>query len=180
MPEPTVSERRVFFAIWPDDEVAKEFDEAGRKARQILGGRSMRRETLHLTLAFIGGIASERLAALQAIAGAIHLPPFRLAFDRLQCIPRMKIVWAFASAPSPGLLELAAMLNAQLKAAGFRTEARQFAAHVTVLRNANCAADIPDESLGIEWLVQDFALVESELRPEGARYKVIQRWQLAG
>lgn len=64
----------------------------------------MRRETLHLTLAFIGGIAPERLADLQAIAGTIRLPPFGLSFDRLQCIPRKKIAWVVASAPPPRLL----------------------------------------------------------------------------
>ena len=44
----------------------------------------MRRETLHLTLAFIGGIAPERLPALREIAGTIRLPPFCLLFDRLE------------------------------------------------------------------------------------------------
>ncbi|MDP1654099.1 MAG: RNA 2',3'-cyclic phosphodiesterase [Rhodocyclaceae bacterium] len=174
------AECRVFFALWPDDEVAQQLDEAGRKARESLGGRSMRRETLHLTLAFIGGIAPERLVALQAIAGTIRLPPFSLLFDRLQCIPRKKIAWASTSVQSPGLMELAAILHAQLKAAGFRTEARPFATHVTLLRNAVCETYPRDESLHIEWPVRDFVLVESELRPEGARYHVIQRWQLDG
>lgn len=171
--------RRVFFALWPDEEVARQFDEAGRKAHQLLGGRRMRRETLHLTLAFIGDIAPERLAALHEIAGAIRLPPFDTVFDRLQCLPRKKIAWVSAGAPPTALLELAASLNAQLKAAGFRTEERPFAVHVTLLRNARCGTAQPDADLRVDWPVRDFVLVESELRPEGASYRIIGRWQLA-
>ncbi|MBI4987475.1 MAG: RNA 2',3'-cyclic phosphodiesterase [Rhodocyclales bacterium] len=169
---------RVFFALWPDDDIARQFDEAGRKAHGLLKGRRMRRETLHLTLAFIGGIAPERLATLRDIAATIRLPAFRLLFDRLQCVPRKKIAWASAGALPAGLPELAAILDAQLKAAGFRTEERPFAAHVTLLRNANCAAGVADDSLHIEWPVRDFVLVESELKPEGASYRIIGRWPL--
>ncbi len=138
----------------------------------------MRRETLHLTLAFIGDIAPERLVQLKGIAAAIRLPSFDLLFDRLECLPRKKIAWVSTGAPTAELQELAANLNAQLKAAGFRTEERPFAAHVTLLRKANCVAGKADDSLHIEWPVRDFVLVESELKPEGASYRIIGRWPL--
>lgn len=138
----------------------------------------MRRETLHLTLAFIGGIAPERLAQLEDIAAAIGLPPFDLLFDRLQCLPRKRIAWASAGTLPAGLPELAANLKARLKTAGFRTEERPFSAHVTLLRNANCPAGTPDDSLHIEWPVRYFVLVESELKPEGASYRIIGSWPL--
>lgn len=169
---------RVFFALWPDDDVARQFDEAGSKAHRLLMGRRMRRETLHLTLAFIGGIAPERLAPLKDIASAIRLPSFDLLFDRLHCLPRKKIAWAATGALPAGLQELAAILDGQLKIAGFRSEERPFAAHVTLLRNANCAAGAADDSLHIEWPVRDFVLVESELKPEGAGYRILGRWPL--
>ena len=138
----------------------------------------MRRDTLHLTLAFIGSIAPERLAQIKDIAAAIRLPSFGPPFYRLECLPRKKIAWASAGALTAELQELAANLNAQLKAAGFRTEERPFAAHVTLLRNANCTAGVTDDSLHIEWPVRDFVLVESELKSEGASYRIIGRWPL--
>lgn len=170
--------RRVFFALWPDDGVARQFDEAGRKGQEALGGRRMRRETLHLTLAFIGAVASERLEELRDIAGSIRLPAFDQSFDRLQCLPRKKIFWAAASAIPPALRDLAAALNERLKAADFRTEDRPFAAHVTLLRHARCEKMPPAESMPIAWPVRDFVLVESELKPEGASYRIIGRWPL--
>lgn len=139
----------------------------------------MRRETLHLTLAFIGDVAPGRLAELQDIAASIRLPAFDQAFDRLQCLARKKIFWAAASAASPVLLELAAALNERLKAAAFRTEERPFAAHVTLLRHARCEKALTAENLCIDWPVRDFVLAESELKPEGAHYRIVGRWPLA-
>lgn len=170
---------RVYFALWPGDDVARQFDEAGRWGHEALGGRRMRRETLHLTLAFVGDVAPGRLEALRDIAASIRLPAFAQSFDRLQCLPRKKIFWAAASAISPELRDLAAALNERLEAADFRTEDRPFAAHVTLLRHARCERMPQVESLHIEWPVRDFVLVESELRPEGAGYRVIGRWPLA-
>ncbi|PKO71426.1 MAG: RNA 2',3'-cyclic phosphodiesterase [Betaproteobacteria bacterium HGW-Betaproteobacteria-14] len=172
------AERRVFFALWPEEEIARQFDAVGRQARKTFGGRRMRRETLHLTLAFMGGIAPDRLAALCAIASTVKLPIFDMAFDRLQCQRRKRIVWAFASMVPSGLLELADSLHTQLKSGGFRTEERPFAAHVTLLRNSRCATDAPDASLNIEWPVRDFVLAESGLAPEGAHYHILERWPL--
>lgn len=174
---PADKPQRVFFALWPDEEVARRLDEAGCLAHHRLKGRRMRRETLHLTLAFIGDLARERLPALAEIAAVIRLPPFELVFDRLQCLPRKKIAWAAATPPA-GLLDLAAGLEAQLEAAGFRTEERPFAAHVTLLRNAHCMPGATADSLHIDWPVRDFVLVESELKPEGASYRILARWQL--
>lgn len=170
---------RVFFALWPDDDVARQFDEAGRQAHRTLGGRRMRRETLHLTLAFVGEVAPERMGDLRDIAGAIRLPSFDLLFDHSQCVARKKIFWAAARRVAPELRALAAELAVRLKRADFRTEERPFAAHVTLLRHARCEGEPPAVNLRIDWPVRDFVLVESELQPEGATYRIIGRWPLA-
>ena len=54
-------------------------------------------------------------------------------------------------------------------------------AHVTLLRHARCekARDLPAGDLRIEWPVRDFVLVESDLQPEGANYRILGRWPLA-
>lgn len=171
---------RVFFALWPDEDAARQFDEAGRQAHRALGGRRMRRETLHLTLAFVGEVAPERLDALREVADAIRLPSFSLLFDHPQCLPRKKIFWASASLVPSELRDLAAALAERLKAAGFRTEERPFSAHVTLLRHARCEKEneLPAGNLHIEWPVREFVLVGSELRPEGASYRILQRWPL--
>lgn len=169
-------QRRVFFALWPDEAVRNQLEQAGREAHLSCGGRRMRPETLHLTLAFIGGISPQRIPELESIAGAIRASGFELTLDRLHCVPRRKIVWAGASKVPDALRDLAARLNAQLKAADFRSEERPFAAHVTLLRHARCDEKQP-ETPQIVWRVGDFVLVESELEPAGANYRIIRRFK---
>ncbi len=171
--------RRVFFALWPEADVAQQLDEAGQRAHRALGGRRMRRDTLHLTLAFVGEVRPERLEELRGIADAIRLPAFDLSFDRVQCLARKRIFWASASRIPDALRELAETLARQLDVAGFRTEDRPFAAHVTLLRHARCDGTAPPGGMGIAWPVRDFVLVESDLKPEGACYRILQRWPLA-
>ncbi len=137
----------------------------------------MRRETLHLTLAFIGGIPAKRLRELALVAGAIGAPRFELILDRLDWVEKKKTVWAGASLLPEALRALAAELDARLRANGFRTEERPFAAHVTLLRNARRPDGLPEHA-PIAWPVDEFVLAESELAPEGANYHVIGRWPL--
>jgi hypothetical protein len=48
--------RRLFLALWPGEAVAGALDAAGLAAQRLCGGRRMRRDTLHLTLAFLGDV----------------------------------------------------------------------------------------------------------------------------
>lgn len=157
----------------------RQLDAASIEAHRRFGGRVMRRETLHLTLAFIGATPPSRVAELGLIAAQIHAPACDLVLDRLEYLPRKKIVWAGASLLPATLAKLAADLNVRLEAARFPTEDRPFAAHVTLLRNARCRIR-PLEPLLITWRANEFALVESETRPEGASYRIIGRWPLDG
>jgi 2'-5' RNA ligase len=177
--EPRPRQIRVFFALWPDEAVLQKLDDAGREAHRHCGGRRMRRDTLHLTLAFIGGIPAKRLRELVLVAGTIRAPRFELVLDRLDYVEKKKIVWAGASALPEALCVLAGELNASLRATGFATEERPFAAHATLLRNAR-RPEAPLELAPIAWPVGEFVLVESELTPEGANYRVIGRWPLGG
>ena len=49
--------RRIFFALWPEPGVARQLDALAGAAHAVCGGRRMRRDTLHLTLAFLGDVA---------------------------------------------------------------------------------------------------------------------------
>ena len=170
--------RRVFFALWPDEAVAAQLFQTGAAAHAGCGGRRMRRETLHLTLAFIGAVAPERVEVLAGIGAAIRQPCFSFTLDRLRCVPRKHIVWAASATPPPALAQLAAELHECLAAADFPIEVRPFAAHVTLLRNARCDA-APPQAPCIEWPVRDIVLVQSQADAAGAAYRIIGRWALA-
>lgn len=52
---------RLFFALWPSPAAAERLASAATDAAARLGGRPTRLETLHLTLAFLGEVADERV-----------------------------------------------------------------------------------------------------------------------
>ncbi len=166
---------RVFFALWPAAPVAKRLHALGGEAHALCDGRLMRRETLHMTLAFIGDVAQERLPALFAVGDRVGAEAFTLALDRVAGWRHNRIVWAGAHETPPPLAALVGRLNGELAAAAFPVEQRSFAPHVTLLRNAR--ATLPERTIEpIEWRVSGFALMESQRREEGAHYTPIREW----
>ena len=171
--------RRLFFALWPKAEIAGCLHDAARRAQASCGGRLMRRETLHITLAFLGDVPASRLADAAAAATAVAAEAFAIELDRFGYWQHNRILWAGCAAVPPALDSLADGLAQGLRAAGFSLEARPFAVHATLLRNADCPAGAPSFATSIRWPVRDFALVASSPGPGGSRYAVLQRWPLA-
>jgi 2'-5' RNA ligase len=180
MPEPARERRRVFFALWPDKAALERVDQIGKQLHAMGGGRRMRREGLHITLAFIGEVPAERIDILRQVAEQVVAPAFALRLDRLDCWRHKRIAWAGCSAPPLQLLTLVGQLFERLAGAGLPLEGGDYTAHVTLLRNVHCARCSPlPEFEPIDWAVSEFVLAESTLSPEGARYAVIGRWRLA-
>jgi 2'-5' RNA ligase len=166
---------RCFFAVWPEVAAATALHEFGRLVRADCGGRLMRRDTLHLTLAFLGEIAADRVADAMRVADTIVAPPFELTLDRLDYWRHNRILWA--GGVSPRLTFLAGSLGDGLRNAGFTLDAQPFVAHLTLLRDAHCA-QAPSLSQPVVWPVREFVLAQSRLSAEGARYDIIGRWSL--
>jgi 2'-5' RNA ligase len=187
--------RRIFFAFWPEPEVARRLHALSAAAHATCGGRRMKLDTLHLTLAFLGevdaarfdaacAIADEMSAAVEKVGSGdapqeVPLGDTVLRIDRLAFWKHNHIVWAGCDEVPVPLAALADDLAAALRAGGFALDSRRFAAHVTLLRNARCAGDMaPIEAF--DWPVRDFVLVQSQLDPGGAKYEVVRRWPLPG
>jgi 2'-5' RNA ligase len=145
-------------------------------AHKTCGGRVMRRDTLHLTLAFLGDIPVTRVTDAKRVADRITAEPFNLTLDRLGYWRHNRILWA-GGAVLPRLTFVADALAVGLRAAEFTLDARPFAPHVTLLRDAHCA-ETPALPQSIDWPVREFVLAESRLSSAGARYEIIGRWVL--
>lgn len=170
--------RRLFFALWPTADVAAALHVAAKAAHKSCGGRVMRRESLHLTLAFLGEIVASRVTLAEEIAAGITAEPFTLVLDRIACWKHNRIVWAGCSDMPPALPALADGLGKQLRTAGFSLDKRPFAAHATLVRNGDCRAPLPALT-PIAWPVSEFVLVESTLQPVGSQYEIVSRWPFA-
>ncbi len=183
MPEPPprqsapAGRARVFFALWPDAATAARLDALARDLREHCGGRAMRRDTLHVTLAFVGDVERGRLAELLRIGAALSGAAFGLRLDRVGSWQNKRIVWVAPTHMPSELAELAVSLAAALRAAGYALEARPYAPHITLLRNA--VRPPARESVdAFEWRIGGFALLESLRLPAGARYRKLGAWRL--
>lgn len=165
--------KRCFFAIWPDEALADALHALGGAAHAVCGGRLMRRDTLHLTLAFLGDIPDSRVADAMRVADTIVVEPLEWTLDRLGYWKHNRIFWAGGA--SPRLTSLADELGSGLRGAGFSLDSRSFAAHVTLLRDARCA-EAPVLPQALAWPVREFVLAESRPSREGPRYEILARW----
>ena len=170
---------RVFFALWPGAATAAALHARARALHAECGGRVMRCDTIHLTLAFLGDVAVSRLAALEAVAQSVRGERFVLELDRVGSWRGNRILWAGCVKGPAALPAMAEALAAGLREAGFELEARAFNPHVTLVRNAARPPRVV-EMAPLRWPVASFVLVASEREAGGAHYRVLGRWPLGG
>ena len=169
---------RLFFALWPDRESARHLRQQAEQCAQRLGGRPMAESTLHLTLAFLGEVAGERLATLHTLVERVETQPFRLRLDCLGFWPHNRIVWAGCKRMDPALEALATRLADVLREGGYSLEKRRFVPHLTLLRKVpSDPVELP-AMMPVEWDCERFVLVGSELKPQGPGYREIAGWPL--
>jgi 2'-5' RNA ligase len=168
--------QRLFFAVWPPREAAAALHRWAGEARRSSGGRVMRLETIHLTLAFLGDVEEGRLRELKALelTGSRHLLPIELA----RYWAHNGIVWVGPEETPGPLLALANALNRELQARQFRSEAREFAAHVTLIRKAHAPDALPALP-SVRWPIEECVLVESRPAGAGRNYEVLARYPLS-
>ena len=168
---------RLFFALWPDDDTRARAAALARRFQKDYGGREMARESLHITLVFLGQTLDSRIPGLEVIAGAIATPSFTLALTYAGGWPG----GIFRLAPRQPPEELAVLvktLRLALKSDGFFFDGKPFVPHMTLLRKARTQ---PAE-IGItpvEFFVRDFVLVRTQPEENGVRHEVIGRFPLS-
>lgn len=166
--------RRVFFALWPDDTTRSALRFATQRAVQASSGRPIAKDNLHLTVAFLGELSAEGLAAARAVP-PIQVGEFEIALDAVGVWPESKILWLAPLAPPPALGELEARLWDGLAERGFRTEERIYRPHVTLARRARAIEEVV---VPVRWPVRELALVESLPYGKNVHYEVLETWPL--
>jgi len=168
---------RLFFALWPPEQVADSMHAWAERAHATTGGRVTRAATIHLTLAFLGDVSGDRVAALIDCARRVRGRPFDLKLDEGRWWEHNRIVWAGPRRMPEPLKDLAAQLDSVLKAGGFKTEKREFKAHISLVRRAEKGEALPAFD-PLEWRAEEFVLVRSALSDEGPFYATLSRFSL--
>jgi len=181
--------RRLFFALWPDEEQRAALVHAAARFVRHCGGRPVPEQSLHITLAFLGSVPEARLPELGAIARRTAAAFSR---DVLPMVVRLETLehWARAQVlavlerkdeaqAAPGAAALAQILSMETAAAGFSPDLKPFRVHVTVARKV---AHPPrsGEIHKVEWSFDEFALIGSRTLEEGPVYSVVESYVLGG
>lgn len=176
------SSLRLFFALWPQEEVRKQLTRLAIKIADQHGGRCVRSENLHLTLAFIGQVDSGIVPVLRQAGSAVHRTSFNLLLDKLHYWGKDGIISAGISQPCSELAALAQDLREQFSAAGIRYDTVKFVPHVTLVRNAKREPEqkhFPETIPPVAWTAARWSLVQSRLTPHGPVYQSLADWVLA-
>jgi 2'-5' RNA ligase len=173
-PRAAPATRRLFFALWPDADVIAALTPWAQRAQEACGGRRMRADTLHLTLAFLGAVEEDRIADLAGLLQQRRWTGGLLRLDRVGRFRGPRIVWAGPSEPAPWLDALRGAVWRALARQGFREPQEPFRAHVSLLRNAG-EGDLSalPESPPILWTANRLVLVASAPRESGSYYEVV-------
>ncbi|GAB2615720.1 RNA 2',3'-cyclic phosphodiesterase [Novilysobacter erysipheiresistens] len=180
---PASSIHRLFFALWPGDELRQGIGEATSQLLQQhdAGGRRIGPHRYHLTLQFLGDYAElppSLVEQARAAAASVKLAPFELVIDRAGSFRNRSIPWWLGCETRPeGLRQLWDSLGVALARAGVRVRSdKALVPHVTILRDARQplpVTPIPP----LDWPVDSFVLIHSELGARNA-YTEVGRWPL--
>ncbi|WP_114239333.1 RNA 2',3'-cyclic phosphodiesterase [Dyella sp. C9] len=173
---------RLFFALLPDDAVARQIETAAAAAAlaQQLRARMIRPSRYHLTLHFLGDHPQLRTdivnAAIDA-AGKVRGGPFELLLDSASAFHGREPPCVLRCEQTPAALQtLWQDLRHALTLAGAGMHvSRSFTPHVTY---AYSRSALP-QAVAIEpvcWRVDGFALLHSVVG--GGEYRILDRWRL--
>lgn len=170
--------RRLFFALWPTDQVRHAIAKTLSQLSPPINGRIMPSHNLHLTLHFVGSVSDEAKDCMHLAARSIKANSFEINLDRFAGFPKAKIFWMGCQDVPDELLQLHQTLGEMIENCGYQHEKREYVPHVTLMKK--CLSPVSDlDVFSIPWSVDAFALIESTSAADGVNYQVIEKYSLA-
>ncbi len=182
---------RLFVAVRIAPDVADRICRAQTDLEPLLSGiRWIKRESLHLTLKFLGHVDDGRIDDIQAAvqAAVARLPRFNVSCRGLGAFPdirRPRVFWA--GLDGGALPALADATEAALEPLGFPREQRSFKPHLTIgrwregARGGDALRRVVDEWRDRDFgafAVDDAVLFQSTLKRDGAVYTALKTFPL--
>ncbi|MDH5612718.1 MAG: RNA 2',3'-cyclic phosphodiesterase [Gammaproteobacteria bacterium] len=180
-----VEYKRVFLALWPDEQVRQLLHAYQKKLKHepamesaLRSARAVIPENLHMTLNFIGSISLEVLQALENALDSVQGKAFDMEVNTVSYFPRPKVLWLGVAQIPLALRVLEQQITAGVQQSVEGYECQSFKPHITLFRKAKSPREFDDRP-AIHWPVNSFALVESKTYPEGVKYNVLKQWPLS-
>jgi 2'-5' RNA ligase len=150
--------------------------------------RWVRPELMHLTLAFLGEVPPDFIAAATArlTECASGHGPFTMRLKGLGAFPsptRARVVWIGAEQGRDEVCTLQAGVVKALRSAGYQPERRPFSPHLTIGRvrvPADVSGAVAGQFESEPFAIDRVVLFRSVLDPAGPVYSVLAEFPLAG
>ena len=174
---------RLFVAIRPPDRIR---DLLLGAMGGISGARWLSDDQIHLTLRFIGEVDRHQAVDVHAALGAIHHRRFDIAINGVGTFDRRgrpETLWA-GVAPLEPLRTLHNKVDQAMARVGVAPDQRTFFPHITLARlkpSSGSVRNMLEQSGGLKsepFSVDQFALIESKLTPDGADYTIVEAYPL--
>lgn len=172
---------KLFAGIELDERVRRYCAEISARLRANgLDGRFDEASKFHITLAFLGWVDPEQLAAIRDRLGSVAeaVPPFTLTLDKIGAFPnerRPKVVWIGARDQGAAFRRLAYTARSAYEQLGFTFD-KDAVAHVTLARSKGGHAHLPMLDVRPMHLhVTQIVLFESIPNGNTTRYETISR-----
>jgi len=187
---------RLFIAVNLPVEIKRSLGSFIQVLRRFpLDARWVPEENLHLTLQFLGDTPEEQVPAivqgLNLVAGEVA--PFKLVISGVGVFPsveRPRVLWVGVSGETTALADLHRRVQREMGLLGFAAEQRKFSPHLTLARIRSpwdirsLLQKAEEYAEGVknfgEIKVVSIELMQSELRPAGAKYYVLASMPLSG
>ncbi len=170
---------RLFFALWPPPQLQAVLHRVGQSMQKSFGGRVVQECNIHLTLAFLGSVPTERVDELLEIGQKVRAQTFELKLVETGCWKRSTVGWIAPNTLPEALETLVLELRRRLLKGGFRVDDKPFAPHVTLLRKAKCRAQPDQLQAPLDWRIDRFVLMRSDTLPDGPEYAQVGAWPLS-
>jgi 2'-5' RNA ligase len=175
-PEPA-KRRRLFFALWPSDELRTRIHAATRTLVRESGGRAIPPQNFHMTLVFLGDVLDARFDAVLQAAVVTTGSAFDMVLDRIESFPGSNVLCLTCSRTPTALNALVEQLRFSLLGRQFDLGRQVFRPHLTLARDLPRMRAVESFD-GFHWQADEFVLVDSQLLHGGSQYTVIGRWPL--
>jgi len=166
--------KRIFFALWPDDNIRNEISQAFLSSvYSKLDAQLYDFQNLHLTLHFLGNVSTEQYSCVLEAAEKVKFEEFYLSLDRFGVFEKAKVFWLGVSDIPVGLTALHSELGQFLSQCDYCCENRVYTPHVTLMRKIK-HFKIEENARLVNWQVNRFALVESVIINGDVLYKPVK------
>ena len=172
---------RLFVAAVLPDEVRDALAETSALLRECVRGRYVAPDSFHVTLAFLGEVAGNRVddACAALDRACADCGQFSVSLGGLGSFgKRSKATLWQGFADAGELPELARAVRDELRAAGFSFDEKSFRAHVTLMRAANVAEGSLPMPVLAEGCISSATLFRSDLSGGRPVYEPLHSVQL--